>query len=620
MSTRVAGIAGSALWKTNPVYCINKLVESWKSLGNEWLLIPTKLNRLLAVLEGRGVSLPPEAIDVWAREYGLSGLGVEEILKPIPGVVGLVVSQNEAFVVPLDVEPAKSAQWDISPILPFREPGKLPSLLARLIASCSVPQPEGVPERFTYRVTSDFDRLSHGASMDLAAILAIIRNANDDPLFDRACCIAEPMSNNRLAVVGSAQTKLGAFQRECGRGTLLVRCRADGSHIHDKNFDHVWMVDSLNELADKLEENGFLKVFRDARELDELETRIVLARADHLAKRKDNPQPSEALKLLQRCELAGFDLDVPKVDQFRVKHGIILLNRTLGRFKTACELSAKHRNELINSPFKSYEEMANNDAEYGASLFYAHKFQEIVDLLEPWCQRDPLRDPFLLTPLARVKILNTLARALYSNNQCGWEELLKKSEEIWKHVDQTELPRTWFYQAQGYLRVGNASEAENTISKIEARSHLPQLTRDYVPYLKADLARINREIWSDSRTEKSEATGFPLAMYFQATARQSGRSEDDVFQRFRKARIIIDGLTGQDTGNYMAFLSCCLRLAEGAWANDSKAWTEGATMMANFLDREEAMEYRNYYKDLIIGSDSTPDIQKAEAFLNRFVF
>ena len=228
MSSVLAAIGDERLWQTNPVYCVETLLETWgrtdAGLG-EGLSSATTTDRRL----GRSRNPPsPAARRRWRDRAPIDPLGrrggADEPEYPCPGVVGLVVDRvtDDAWVVPLQVE--ASREWSTDSTLPFTSTG-LQDLLIRLLRAAGLPSSRAVPERFAFKIRDLLGHPSAGPSMHVAGVLAVVRAANRcPPLLSRACAVLQA-EGDRLAPVASVRLKLTAFLRECGRGTLLIRHR-----------------------------------------------------------------------------------------------------------------------------------------------------------------------------------------------------------------------------------------------------------------------------------------------------------------------------------------------------------------------------------------------------------
>lgn len=620
-ATELSAIADEGLFRTNPVWCIERLVKGWQGRDTSWVDIPNRLDRLLAALPMHGIRLPEPALVGWANQYGLLPPTIDETDPPRPGVVGLIVDVvcHDTLLVPLSTE--RSSEWHVDPTLPFHPARAIQELLVRLLHSLSLPHLHGVPERFAFTLRDPLGRRSDGPSMHVAGLLAVIRHANGNPaLFDRACCVSQPDAD-RLVPVGGIPLKLDAFRRECGTGTLLVRCRDAESAAFDAHFDTVWEVDSLGELARTLERAGLLQVFLDGQPLSGVDAKTVTTRVHQLE--GSEHRYAEALNLSQRAERAGFCPEVPNRIRREFRQNIIDLYRHLGAYGKTAELAQQEHSRSRSSPIQSYEDQAQADLTYAAALYAPHRFGTIHELLDPWRER-LTTDPLLVTPLTRMKVFNTLGRAWVASGRGGWEDLFRRSAEILQELEPTDLPRTWCYLAQGYLRSGRLREAEKVFSRIEVHPGLGEMSRWFLRILQADLARRQGSTWVDPEMERATITtrvGHPFAFYLQATARQPGRQVDDALDRFRRARgFLAQDEPDGDPQNIQRFLTDCLLLAEAAWMADQTRWSRAVIAIESYLNAPAGDGFANHYSGSVPLKESAPSRAAAERLLNRVPF
>ena len=281
----LSAVADEGLFQTNPVWCLDRLVERWGKQDASWVNTPYRLARLVDALARLDIRLPRSALDRWTVQHGPIPISedCEHSSPPRPGVAGLIVDVGcqETWLVPLVVE--RGSEWYVEPTLPFRPGGAIQGLFIRFLHALGLPHMDGVPERFAFAFKDPLGRRSEGPSMHIAGLLAIIREANGRPgELDRACAVVQP-SGDDLVPVGSVRRKMDAFLRECGSGTLLVRSPACGEAAeYDRRFDAVWEVDSLASLAEKCEGRRWLEVFAAGQPLTATDARTVAARVRNL--------------------------------------------------------------------------------------------------------------------------------------------------------------------------------------------------------------------------------------------------------------------------------------------------------------------------------------------------
>jgi Surface antigen variable number repeat len=596
--------ADERLLRTNPVWWVDRLNEWWNRRDGDWLARPRWLVRLLIALAEQGVRIPSAAVKRWSAENGIPIDALPRTPEPKPGVVGLVVDLEDpsvSLVVPLDAE--QSTEWAADPTLPFHYPTTvLQDLFVRLLAvGLDFPHLRAVPERFAFILRDQLGRPSNGPSMHVAGLLAVIREANcQPPALDRTCAVVQP-EDDRLVPVRNIERKLNAFLRECGSGTLLVRGRGcTEAARYDDHFDEVWEVDSLAELAREIEKRQWLAVFLTAEKLNGAEAGRVLGRVRRL--QDIDYHHAEALDLCDRAERCGFALDVPNRLRREHEHAVIDLTRLLGSSHRSAELANAVRQRPRTPRVSSHEDRALADLNFAAALFGLHRFREIHDLLDPWRER-LTTDPLLVTPLTRVKVFNTLGRALVAADKDGWEELFCDSAEVMTELEPSDVPRTWCYLAHGYLRTGRLSEAEEALQRIAVHDGLDPLTRRFFCFHRASAARCRSQQWTNLDMEQagtSRELAHPFGYYWQATARQHGRDTADALNRFSRAReFLTQDIPPEDEHNIRQFLIDCIRLAEAAWASDQQLWNESVAALGRHLTPRPGFSLNDYYAGYI---------------------
>jgi hypothetical protein len=617
--------ADECLLRTNPVWWVDRLCERWGERDSDWVAGPHRLARLLAAMVERGVRIPLAAVERWSEEHGLPNTELPGTFEaPRPGVVGLVVDTLDsrvALVVPLAAE--RTPEWAVDPTLPFHPATILQDRFLRLlVVGLELSHLRAVPERFAYTLRDRLGRRSGGLSMHVAGLLAVVREANGrPPRLDRACAVVQP-DGDRLVSVGEIRPKLNAFLRECGSGTLLVRCRRCAEAAgYDSRFDEIWEADSLAELARKLEVRRWLDVFLADQQLSAVDAVTVSARVRRLE--GSEHRYAEALDLSNRAERCGFGPDAPTRLRREFRQTRIDLYRHLGAYAKSAELAEEEHRLSRTSRASSYDDQAQADSTYAAALYAPHRFEEICRLLDPW--REQLTaDPLRVTPFTRVMVFNTLGRALVALRRAGWEDLFRRSEELLGELEPTDLPRTWSYLAQGYLHDGRLSEAEEVLRRIAVHPGLSEMSRWFLRFYQADAARRRGEIWVDPAMERavvSRRVGHPFGFYFQATARQPGRDTASALDRFRRAREFLAQDEPDGNGrNIQRFLSDCIQLAEAAWVSDQTRWNESLTALERQLAPHPGLGLSDHYSGYSPTIGSAPAREAAERLLNRVPF
>ena len=227
----------------------------------------------------------------------------------------------------------------------------------------------------------------------------------------------------------------------------------------------------------------------------------------------------------------------------------------------------------------------------------------------------------VLRALTRLKIFNTLARSLVILNEEGWESLFLESEKILQAIEPTDLPRTWNYLAHAYLKTNDLEKAGVLLGKF-TEHHLDDKSRNFLSFLKAELARRNNEIWADADLDSQEPSSSKssefLMYYFQATARQPGRESLDVKKRFDQAieYILWDEKHIEKT-NILYLLKYFLQIAQSSKTNDVNLWRGSIRQIGVFFKKITTPFLKNFYKDFIPSDTSNPCEQISEKILSR---
>ncbi len=304
----------------------------------------------------------------------------------------------------------------------------------------------------------------------------------------------------------------------CVRGRAACAEAAE----YDSYFDDIWEVDSLVDLARVLEGTRWLDVFLADEKLSAVDAGTVCERVGRLEGSEHGY--AEALDLSNRAERCGFGPGVPTRLRRELRQKRIDLYRHLGAYAKSAELAEEDRLLSRASRASSYDDQAHADLTYAAALYAPHRFEEICHLLDPW-RAQLTADPLRVTPFTRVEVFNTLGRALVALDRPGWEDLFCRSAELLEELEPSDLPRTWCYLAQGYLRNGQLSEAEEVLCRIASHPGLGEMSRWFLRFYEADAARRRGKTWTDPEMERavvSRRVGHPFGFYLQATARQPG--------------------------------------------------------------------------------------------------
>ncbi len=617
-----AAVGDERLWRTNPVWCLERVLAAWGRRDHDWLHRPQRLAAVVRRLLDRGVRLPAPALRRWADD-GLLPDGVTSV-APEPGVVGLVVDRRAgvAWVAPLEAR--RAACWSVAPNLPMRPAAVLQDLLVRLVLGLGLPQGGAVPERFAFEVSDRLGQPADGPSMHVAGLLAVLAAANDHPpLLRRACAVVQPGDGGALVPVRSVAEKLAAFVRETGTGSLLVRAAGcPDSPAFEEHFEEVWEVSSLQKLARRAERAGLLRVFVESVPLGRAD--LAVAREYLRALLDDGHRYAEALNLACRLQECPCLPEVPAQPIREVRRTAVDLYRHLGYYVEAEELALREAAAARGGDATSYDEHAQADVIHAAALYDPHRFDEMEAVLGPWLHRLE-GDPLLVAPETRVMVFNTLARARVLRGPDGWRELFARSLEVLARRDPLDMPRTWNYLVHGLLRHGELDEAGEVLARAECHPARGDFSRWLLRFLQAEYARRRGELWTDPEMEASPGEprrlGHPFGFYFQATALQPGRARDDVLARLRQARAFFLRDAGvSERPNILRFLADCLLLAESAWEDDAQRWQQARDLLAAHLRPRPGCRLDVYYAESWNTVGAVPDRRAAEEFLRRVPF
>ena len=595
------------LLRTNAVYCLQASVE--RSVPVD------QLARMVEVLLKDRVFVP-EAV---RRQYLPAALAEEENSRP-PRIVGLLFDATRrcGLVAPLIVE--LSAQWRVAPNLPFTAE-TLRILLQRVLESVEVDLGQLQPELFCFRLEDVLGRNAWGSSMTLAGLLAVLDAASgrNHVLLQAACVVVEP-DGESLRPVEHVRDKLQAFHRECHRGTLLI-CHQDchESTAFRSCFDEVWHVKSLGDLAESLERVRLLEPFRQRAPLDTHKLEIALERIRYLGDHQS--RYGEALMLGERLRRHKLAADVSLHLKREMQYRINGLYRHLGSYEQAIRgARAVMTRELRASVDSSYDSQARSVAEYAAALFDPHRFEEMLQVLEPWF-RMAVKDPLRISPGTRVAVFNTLGRAQVALRRDGWQANFKRSLAVLDAVNPHDRARTLNYQIHGLLRTGSLQRAATWIDRA-LQGPMSDASRRHLAFARAELARRRGKTWQDRDMDQQlladGTAGHPFGFYFQATARQRGRNIEDAVHRFRCAEQFFQHDVGSgDPGNIQIFLAACMRLGEAAWLDDSFRWQHAVADLTAYVRRRNRKCLADYYQEVLPRPGSLPSVIAADALLQQ---
>ena len=403
---------------------------------------------------------------------------------------------------------------------------------------------------------------------------------------------------------------------------LLVRHRhCTEAATFDRHFDQCWLVGSVSDLAEHLERQGLLRAFLENVPLDLVDADVVGARLRRL---KDfDHRYAEALDLSSRIQECGFRSNVPGELRREVCRSITDLYRRLGYHEKAEQLA---REEVhAHSTWSRVPTMPRprRTSVWRPLCLIRTGLRREVRILQPWSER-LAADPMIVSPTTRIMVFNTW-RARVTRSDEGWEALFRRSLDILREWEPTDLPRTLCYLAHGFLRHGHLNDAEEVLREIEVQAGLHDLSRWFLRFYQAEQARRRGTQWTSDDMENAVPdrgrVGHPFGFYFQATARQPGRAADDACRRFQLAsRFFLVESPGTEYLNIQHFLADCMRLGDAARRNDSVLWVESRAAIARQIQPNPGSGLNEYYSDQFGALGSKPDRDAAEAFLTRVPF
>jgi hypothetical protein len=609
---------------TNPVYVAEKFVASLESAYAEDLCRGTdhahaRMAKLVHKLCAQDRPLPAFAVQSLVETRALPPDYHYAGFDRRPGILGLVVDRQTrlSLVLPLSPQPSP---WGVDRLLPFT-PQEIQHGLVQLMHAAGMPAAGVIPERLAYSFDNPLGVRVTGNSMTVSAWLAILDQlgGRSAPIFSAACALVELTSDGRLKAVDYVAEKLAAALRECGRLTLVIchpQCRAVEELLPGK-VSEVWRVDSLESLVKQLDRARVLDPLLSQAPLQREEAVRVRDRLQWLIRQEHNY--GEAADLGDRLRKCGRSEPIEP----GVWAAIGQLNaeacRHRGRFIDALGLSNQvHGDVAAQGLCTSDDEEADATAEYAAAVFENHQFDAIPELLEPWADR-AIQDPRRFHALTRVKIWNTLGRALSIIGRVGAEPLFRRSLEL-NHArhDVDDAHRTTSYLVHSLLRADRLSEARQELNTIGTWPGMSGYSGWILRFLQADLARRERNRWIDPAMDvvrpEQNLPGHLFAFYLQATARQP--ETPDALDRLQRAAAFLRADAGDDRRNICALFASCIDLYAAAMGNESAAWNQSSAAVRAFLEDSAVSPIKDYYAPALSRLSDAPDLAVAERFLS----
>jgi hypothetical protein len=609
-----------ALWRTNPVFCIDELLVRWHEFEASGAIGPGGLGNLLAGLSQQGIRLPARALQRWAAGgHILAETTVTAAAQhPEPRIMGIAtdVRAKSGRIYPLRPALATTGDWNIDSGLPFT-PDEVQDCLAGLLKESGAPDPRGVPERFAFAFENTTGVKARGESMTVAAALAILDrlNRHASTLFRAAAAFVEIDAGGRLRAVSDIPVKLEAAHRECDELSLVICSPGAGNQYGQRTV--VWEVQSLADLARHLFSAGLLTPLLDAvGPLTRPEAARVLDRIRCLVNREH--RFGEAANLGHRVRKCGFlkPSDPTVSIEFARLHAAAC--RQHGEFEVAVAVSQEAHTQVAGlGELGCDDDEADAAAEYAASLFTGHRFRNIPPLLESWAAA-AASCPRRFRSLTRIKIWNTLGRALAILNHEGWDELFARSLDLYRQLQDAEnIDRTTHYRVHAWLRKGDVKKAREAMAGNSALRDGIGNGDHWAAFLQANLARLENRVWVDTILDERLAEGvkpYSAWRYVQATARQPRRGVDDTQSRLKRASELLRHEAFNVETNVCILFATFLDLNSAARSNDAESWTAAIKTAGSFLNL--APVHHEYYGPTVDALPRFPDLQAAETLLD----
>lgn len=606
----VQSIQPDSVWvRTNPVWSYRNFWNTQEKLRVDSRTLQIRLADWITQSQDRGVRFPAK---LWSGCF--CHVLAPEWIAPnqSPRIVGLLCAtggrlrEPEGFVTQIKARPSRFG-WSVSDGLPFKV-SHIQDALSKLLHSSGLPLDSVVPEACPFEISDSLGQAASGSSMNIAGLLAVIdawneyRSEGDDLL--RCACSLVKAHGNELVSVGSVAQKLGAFKREYGSGSLVLSTDEISRQIDlSECFGHVWVVDSFEGLAEKLETAGLLQPLLQQHCLT---TRCVAEAGGILERLKSQQKTEAALRFSYRLSSAAAEGGVEslRVEQ-RISEALEDFNRHIGNSGEAVKFS-RQAVEALNmlGENASYQEILEAKSRLASALYDLHAFSDGIDLLRGEVTEIPA-NPRLLNAESRVMLFNTYARLVVAVSADGWEQFYRTSIRLQELVDPSSIGRTRCYLIHGLLRNNRTAEAQAELCWFD-KQNIDPTTAPFVKFLRADLFRRDPGCGAEFRQDdqiESDGRGHAFGFYLQATARQAERSKDDRVDRLRRAaHVFRDEIGGYKQQNILQLFSLFLDLA-------SRPLDETAVVqeIECFFDNDHTGKFREWYGDAI--KDSSMDYE-----------
>lgn len=570
-----------------------------------------------------------------SRHY-LENLGIE-VTEDTPvrrhGVVGLLLGRDRAgrphaWADRLHATPAD--RWCGRRGLPFEPLDLLGVLLSLLRARPDDELLHSVPEAKAFALEDELDEEEiTGPSMTIAGALAVLDAATGHGRAELAAVASfvqleagvQPTGDRgevtRLVHVAGEEPKLEAFERECGRGSLCLVAPDSGLSANElhRHFERVWVVDSLRNLGGRLEAEGLLEDFArpkslGLREIDRVEALLKKLGRDEFMVRRSLDLAARLKRAVR--EEGGPGRDVPAA---RVRRAQAHSTQPLRFEAVLCDavLAAKAvvKRAQEAAELASHSELCAASIQLAAAHYVEYRFEDMVAEMRPWRAR-LAGDPQLVEADLHVRVLGNLARGLAtrcseSRNKPEWHGLFQDALGLQAAIDPSKLSLTRGFYLGALLAAGELDEAEKQLqlaeSELMSEDYAGNLSLWFLRFDRADLARRRGELWDDPEMEREGVVregqfGRAMGYYFQATARQRGRSPEDAAARFERAAEHFESGGLHEKSGLFVFVALC-RLGAAERRRDAAAWRSARATLGDFLDHDFAAGIRRWYGELL---------------------
>lgn len=533
--------------------------------------------------------------------------------REFPRVVGLLFDplSGQGLVDPLVT--TLSDDLDSSALLPFTA-GDIRSLLLRLCESHRGVLSGGMPEAIGFNFSETLRENCRGNSMDIAGLLSALdaisrRTCN---LFSAACAVVQPGLEDELIPVGSVAIKLGAFVREYGRGSLLVKSSNCGeSKQFESAFENIWLVDSIDELV--------------ARIADLSEVRGELIRSDPLDARKSSAilgqlaflidherEHSRAVNLCERVEACGFAPSVPKLTRLNIKQHHANALRHSGRYTDSLRIVAEMDLLLEDcAEILCYEEEVRQAISKSSALLDGCDFDTAAELLRPWVEvfQD---DSKCVSAQRRIELYNTLARVLVMLDCDGWEPLFRESIRLQRLIDPASIRRTEGYLLHGLLRNSKLIEAGEILERHEADLSCDEFSSSFTTFFRCDL---DRRLGRQSEPPNAQRPIYTTAFALLACARQAGRTPSEAVRMLDEAeKILRSEIAGKPTGNVLTLIAAAVSLTNAVYGGNVVRWNQSRMLLSEYASLHGSAT-QHYFSTVLSSLANVPSIEACERLL-----